>query len=151
MQRKDKKDGADNSVNEPQLQIDNVTYQQTIPSGLQQQHYYQPLPPSPYFYPDVPQRNLCPWAPDQNTYTNFKSPIYSVLNNYPGSLLNNRSSFQPNYMHSPSECFPSSIPQYRSFLADLECYNCHQKGRLVFSLSYSNFKVLVIFGSMSSW
>ncbi|MCP4526400.1 MAG: hypothetical protein GY833_10870, partial [Aestuariibacter sp.] len=86
--RKDKKDGADNSVSEPQLQIDNVTYQQTIPSGPQQQRYYLPPPPLPplpqYFYQDVPRCNLCPWAPDRNTYTNFKSPIYSVPNNYLG-------------------------------------------------------------------
>ncbi|MCP4525248.1 MAG: hypothetical protein GY833_04955, partial [Aestuariibacter sp.] len=126
--RKDKKDG-DDLASEPQLQIDNVTYRQAYlggVSGQQQQRYYQPLPPLPpppsYFYQDVPRRNLCPWAPNRNTYTNFNSSVTY----YPSP----RSSFLPNYMSGPSERFQGCAPPNRSLLADLECYNCHQKGHI---------------------
>ncbi|MCP4537853.1 MAG: hypothetical protein GY832_11980, partial [Chloroflexi bacterium] len=60
--QKDKKDGADNVVNEPQLQIDNVSYHQAFQgrqSGPQQQRYNPlpppPLPPPSYYYQDMPR------------------------------------------------------------------------------------------------
>ncbi|MCP4698304.1 MAG: hypothetical protein GY862_15835 [Gammaproteobacteria bacterium] len=106
--RKDKKGSADNLVNEPpQTQIDNVVYRQMSRLPPPQQRYNPPLPPPPpppprYYYQDVPRHNLCPWAPDRNTYTNFR---------------NNHSPFPPNYMSGSSERFPSNMPSsLRSFI-----------------------------------
>ncbi|MCP4543652.1 MAG: hypothetical protein GY832_41595, partial [Chloroflexi bacterium] len=136
-QRKDKKD-VDNSQNQLQFRAtDNVGYQQVMQGGStalpqQQQYYPPPLPLPPplpqYPYSDMPRRNLCPWAPDRNAYTNFQPTNYSVPNNYSNYQPNNRSSFPPNYASGPNEYFQSSAPRSRSSLADLECYNCHQKG-----------------------
>ncbi|MCP4699387.1 MAG: hypothetical protein GY862_21455, partial [Gammaproteobacteria bacterium] len=134
--RRDRKGESDNSQTQPQFQTTgNVGYQQAVQGGAsgppppQQQQHYQPLPPPPrYFYSDVPRHNLCPWAPDRTTYTNFPSPNLPAPNVYPSHQPNNRSSFPPNYASGPNEHFQGAAPRSRSFLADLECYNCHQKG-----------------------
>ncbi|MCP4546782.1 MAG: hypothetical protein GY835_10005, partial [bacterium] len=129
--RRDKRD-FDNPQNQPRFQAaDNIAYQQAVQSGStalpQQRPYYPPPPPPPppplpqYPYSDVPRRNLCPWAPDRTTYTNFQPSSYSSYQ------LNHRSSFPPNYVSGPNERFQSGALRPRSSL-DLECYNCHQKG-----------------------
>ncbi len=136
-QRRDKKGESDNSQNQLQFRAaDNVGYQQAIQVGSsalppQQQQYYAPLPPPPpppprYPYSDVPWRNLCPWAPDRNTYTNFQ--LTNFLRRMLIRVINRITTFPLNYASGPNECFQGAAPRSHPLLADLECYNCHQKG-----------------------